>query len=545
MSPRAWIALLWLDWRLLVNRVRTIRRNPRRLVPWLVFLVWLVPSWINRIFLGSHLKGALPGHELARLFAPVEPLIPGLAVLMLGVIVWRTSGRAPAAFQSPADARFVIGAGLDSRAVFAWLAVRTARRLIVTVALILVLAQVLYLPWLGVPGPRAFAVIIAVGAFGWIVFGAGMFAFNLRRAAPWLPVEGIGAALTLAGALAALLMLSHALGILTLPPALSSLAQALPPGGLLVAASAGDGWALAVLLLLGAGMTAAGIALAGDCYPELWETSSRVFAIRSAIRERGGTFGLVRPRPASGETSWRPQRATVRSSSGRGFPGGAATVFWKEWLALRRRRGGLRLQALLIFGAVALGILLGLAARRGSAMGLILSANVALLLILWSWVASVQLGRDLGSPLWWLSPEPLWRRLTAWTFARAMRFALPLIVFVEVAIASSGQDLWLLPIAPLPPVVLCWLMQAVGLGGYAVLPARTDYRLALMLRMLAVYVIAVPLAMAWVPGALVHSVVLMAALPMVIALCAGAGLIAFATWRIGGNGLAFAREERH
>src|SRR5581483_6410384 len=138
-------ALVWLDWRLLVNRIRTIARSPRRLIPWVIFLVWLVPSFLTRLTFGGRIRNdpALPA--LIPQLAPLGVLVPGIALAVLGISVWRASLNAPAAFQSPADARFVIGAGLDSRAVFTWLSLRTARRLITSFALMLVLIQVLYL----------------------------------------------------------------------------------------------------------------------------------------------------------------------------------------------------------------------------------------------------------------------------------------------------------------------------------------------------------------------------------------------------------------
>ena len=51
-------------------------------------------------------------------------------------------------------------------------------------------------------------------------------------------------------------------------------------------------------------------------------------------------------------------------------------------------------------------------------------------------------------------------------------------------------------------------------------------------------------AWAILPGAVLRSVAVIAALPIAVTVFATAGLIAFATWRIDGNGMAFAREER-
>jgi len=164
--------------------------------------------------------------------------------------------------------------------------------------------------------------------------------------------------------------------------------------------------------------------------------------------------------------------------------------------------------------------------------------------VLWGWGSGIRLGRDIGKPLWWLSGSALWARLTTWTLARGLRFAMPLLVFTEFAIAASGRYLWALAPAPLVAFLLVWMGQTVGLASYAMLPARTDYRLANTMRFVAMYFLLVPLALAAVPGAVLHDVGLAIVLPILVAMATIFGLIAFATWRINGNGLVFAQEER-
>src|SRR5689334_20720940 len=93
-----WTALLWLDWRLLVNRIRTIARNPRRFVPWLIFLVWLLPSFITRLTFRNRIGNQDFFPSLGSQIAPLGVLIPGVALLVLGISIWRASITAPAAF---------------------------------------------------------------------------------------------------------------------------------------------------------------------------------------------------------------------------------------------------------------------------------------------------------------------------------------------------------------------------------------------------------------------------------------------------------------
>src|SRR2546430_2989640 len=104
---------------------------------------------------------------------------------------------------------------------------------------------------------------------------------------------------------------------------------------------------LAVLAIVS---IALGIALAGDCCPELWETSERVFTLRRALLSRGGMFGQ---RAAGDLDLHRDRRRAAVSSSSTHIPGGAWTVMWKEWLTIKRGRGGLQLQIALL--AVAAG----------------------------------------------------------------------------------------------------------------------------------------------------------------------------------------------
>jgi hypothetical protein len=88
------------------------------------------------------------------------------------------------------------------------------------------------------------------------------------------------------------------------------------------------------------------------------------------------------------------------------------------------------------------------------------------------------------------------------------------------------------------------MTQGVALASYALLPARSDYRLAIMLRMFALYATLLTLAVAAAPGLLLRNPGVMIALPSVVMIAVIAASIVFAAWRIEGNGLMFAREER-
>jgi hypothetical protein len=181
---------------------------------------------------------------------------------------------------------------------------------------------------------------------------------------------------------------------------------------------------------------------------------------------------------------------------------------------------------------------------QGSRIAGIVSGVFIVLAVYSSWAAGVQLGRDVGNPLWWLSSAALSSRLVVWSVARGLRFAVPLVAFSVATVAFDAAYNWLLPAAVLGPLLLCWMSQTVGLAVYALLPARTDYRLAMMLRMLAIYAITLPLTLAVIPGVILHNAALLVTLPVGIVAGVIIGTILFASWRIAGNGLVYAREER-
>src|SRR5215471_5948558 len=91
--PPVWTALPWLDWRLVRNRARAIARNPRRMVPWLLFLVLLVPNLVSRLLVASaahHNPGVEP---YAAVLHVAGRYVPGVALTVLGLALWQAGGR--------------------------------------------------------------------------------------------------------------------------------------------------------------------------------------------------------------------------------------------------------------------------------------------------------------------------------------------------------------------------------------------------------------------------------------------------------------------
>src|SRR5215472_3840934 len=196
--PPTWTALPWLDWRLVRNRARTIARTPRRLVPWLLFLVLLVPNLANRLIIASAARRSQSGVSL-EILAPAGRFVPGLALAILGLALWQAGGRPPASFQSPADGRFLVGAGLPPRLVLTWLALRSARRLLLAGIFYLVLLG-LSIPGNGLSGLQLVAATAGLTAYLWLIFGARVVLFAVQTRLPGASVGWMGGVVALLGA---------------------------------------------------------------------------------------------------------------------------------------------------------------------------------------------------------------------------------------------------------------------------------------------------------------------------------------------------------
>ncbi|HKF76464.1 MAG TPA: putative ABC exporter domain-containing protein, partial [Candidatus Dormibacteraeota bacterium] len=280
--PATWTALPWLDWRLLRNRARMIARSPRRLVPWLLFLVLLVPNLVSRLMVASAARRN-PGVEpFAMVLNAVGHYVPGVALVVLGLALWQAGGRPPAAFQSPADGRFLVGAGMPSRLVLTWLALRRARRLLLAGFFYLVLLAV-SVPGNGLSGAQLVAGTAGLTAYLWLIFGARVVLFAVQTKAPGASLGWVGLAVAV-------------LGVVTLGAAVGGLdasgpLNALPPGSWLDDAFQGRLLAAGLLAAVAVALAVGGTLAADDCLPELWAASSRAFEIRRMVR-RGNLSGL-------------------------------------------------------------------------------------------------------------------------------------------------------------------------------------------------------------------------------------------------------------
>jgi len=544
-EPALWTALLWLEWRLAKNRVRAILRNPRRLLPWSLFLIVMLPSLLARFTAalspnrsrGTQESSVRDEATVRALLIPVATaaiaLAPGLGLIAAGLLLLRGSRRSPLRFQSPADARFLIGSGLDSRTVVIWLVLRSARRLVLISAFYLAIF-LLSLPLVS-PGAAGLSSLgTTVISAAWLTTGLSLAGFSARRRWPrQLRVVAItlvtaGVAVVIVGAGTYVLSPSR-LG----PP---ELALRVPPGGWLLAALAGNRLPLLGLLSLAMALVGFGCAVASDCLPEIWQRSVTVFE----ARRRYLTGDLFHRSPAAGDSSGQGAPRTARSVGG-WVPAGSLSLLWKEWLAIRRRPFGLWLVLLGLIGPAALGAAASQIPSGPRALLIAITAGGALFLAMMR--MSMSLAQDLGNPLWWLSPVPLWRRLLVFIAVRTLLPWAPLVIFLTTFAVLSAAPWWSPPLAAVLSFLVLLMTQAVSLTAYSVLPARGDLRLVQTLRVGLFYLSAALVGAAALPGARFRLLAAAIGGPLLLMLALLALMLWFSTRRIAGNGITFAREE--
>lgn len=545
-------ALAWLDLRLAINRLRSIAHNPRRLIPWLILVAWFSFSVFGRLAFSRHVQVS-DGTAVAQAIGRLSVLVPGLALAALGWLVWRGATRAPVSFKSPADGLFLIIGGFPPRLVMTWLAVRALRGTAFVALFSAALAVATgYGAFLGLSTGATILGAVGLAIFFSCLFGSGLAAFCAgRTVSPDLP-RLVGMALVGIGGLS----VAAAFIVLVNPNSTSVLGPVhlfdLPPGAWVVSAFRGSLVAVVLLAVLAVLSATVGVVLAGDCYPEIWASSTRVFVARRIMREGGGlmAYGQVRRALREANLSKKPRVASRRSEIGRGVPGGAWTLAWKEWVMVKRTGGGLRLQGAILVAALAGGVALGLATAHAKRnLGLILASEATFSWIFVTGLFSIQLGHDLRSPLWYLSPSSTWARLLVWTLTRAVRFSVPASALLGLFLITQGKSSADLAGAIVLVLAVSWLMQILGIATYSLLPALSDRRLTQMIRVLAMPIFLIPVGIAAALGALLDSAVHLRFLTLIVvgAMIAAeaAGILAFASWRIENNGLAIAREEAH
>lgn len=536
-------ALFYLELRTWVNRLRVIARDPKRLVPWVIFLAWLGITQIARIIslVGGHTSRVPQDLGFRNIALVVLAAVPGLYLVLIGIVVG-ASRAAPADFSSPADARYLAGSPLSQRTVVLWL---QARKFLNPRLVLSLFIGTALLALYSVSVGNALILQLTLFAAVLAVLGLQLPLFLARRKLPRLPWTVLAWAIVLAGLAAAGIGAMLALGVRGFPGEWRVVTQ-LPPGTLVASGMAGDPRALAALVVLAGLSLALAVFVAGDSYPELWEASRRRFTLVRVMRRRG-MLSRSEVRQALQEGQAEPDQKEARKAAsvqGARVPAGAMTIVWKEWMAMRRRRGGIRLQVVLLGGSLVAGTVLGLMLAGGNTGAGAVVGGFAFPVVILSAYSRISLAIDLRNPLWWLSRAGLAERLAAWTLAGTLRSFVIIGAGAGVALAlSQPTDVLVTGLVALFAGI--WTMRAVSLAVYAFIPSSLDmFGPGVMVRVIAIYALSTPPAMAGIAaGLLAENVTVGLVAGSGVALAESLGLLAFATYRIQGNGLGFARAE--
>lgn len=534
-------SLVYLDGHIFLNRLRTIRRDPKRLWSWVVFILLLLFLLPQRLVIRGQ-TGAY-WSAVSSVLDTVLLFIPGAILLWLALAVL-TSARAMALFRSAADARFLCGSALPPRIVILWLNFRMLRLVLLQLPAIafwfVILASSLQGAIVGI-----LDVWISFGLFMAFMLGLNLPLVKLRRQKPVL-LRATGIVLMGFG-LASLAAATGQVEHRSIPGA--AVLLSLPPGSWMVGGFHGNALAIIGVAVCAAVAIALSVRMANDVYPEVWESSLRMITVRRLMRQRGGILSPRETRQAMREAGIAvPQRRrlSIASVRGRHVPSGAWTLLWKEWLATLRVRGGLRwpliaLVVALVFGWSAGGGFGSL--PKGAGLALV-SFPIYLVLIINVFMA-FRLGIDLRNPLWWLSSASLRARLLVLTLARSLRQIVPIAAgLTAAAIAARSATIVLVGLPAFAAAV--WALQAIGMGTYTIIPSPADIRgPGQMLRMFLAFFLIIPLTIVFAVGMVgFRSIPWAVLLTAAGALLEGWALLAFAAFRLQGNGLAFAQAER-
>jgi hypothetical protein len=534
-------SLVYLDGHIFLNRLKTIRRDPKRLWIWAVFILLLLFILPQRFVIRGQTGAYWSG--ISSVLGAAVMFVPGLALLWLGLAVL-TSRRAMALFRSAADARFLCGSALPPRVVILWLNFRMLR------FVLLQLPAIAF--WFVILAPSLRGAIVGIleiwvsfGLFMAFLSGLNLPLIKLRRQIPML-LRATGIVLTGFG-LASLAAATSQAGQGSIPAA--GVLLNLPPGSWMVGGFHGN--PLAIIGLAGCAIAAIALSvrLANDVYPEVWESSLRMITVRRLMRQRGGILSVRETRQAMQEAGVAvAQRRSVRVSSvrGRHVPSGAWTLLWKEWLATVRVRGGLRWPMI----GLVLALVIGWSAGGGfgrlpKGAGLALVSFPIYMVLIINIFMSFRLGIDLRNPLWWLSAASLRARLLVLTLARSLRQIVPIAAgLAAAAIAARSATIVFVGLPAFAASV--WALQAICMGTYTIIPSPADIRgPGQMLRMFLLVFMIIPLTIVFAVGLVgFRSIPWAVLLTAAGALLEGWGLLAFAAYRLQGNGLAFAQAER-
>ena len=519
-------ALPFLEVRLLRNRIRAILKSPLRLLMWLGWGLYIGFMTFLRT------RGQHTGLQQSLPTAPLATTIAGALLLFAGLTVFAAAGGSVRPFRLRSDATFFARAGVSSRTLVLWLQLRAMFGRSWYFIAMLVFYSFAFVPARsGISLVAAIALLAGLATLAVTALQLPTFLLAIRgyrRLA-----RGIAMVLLLYGVVLALAApLDIATHMRELPALLHAFALryhtvvSWAPGDLIRSALSGNPFVPIGLITVAALATAFTWVLSGDVYPELYEAATRVFDRVERVRR--------------GETQVRLTHAT----SARRVPIGAAVLLWKNGIVFARSGG--RKIVLAVSAVIWLGVsvLLGFALRDADSASVVVAiAPAILLLAAVGFTTSFAIAEDVGKPFWWLTGGSLFRRLLVWTIGETRRSAVIFAAGVGVEMLVAGYAIESVS-ATIAAISLWWMMYAVGVLVYILLPAQLDRSgPGFALRFFVV-------GMVLVPPLLVFAVVLVAMHAPTIACIAtaltaigvGCGSIALGATRLAhGGGATFAR----
>lgn len=519
-------ALCYLEFRQAVNWIASTARQPGRAIVYALLICYFIFTAVIR----ARGKVAMPAQHSPE---PYASILMFAYITFLGIVCYGAASGIAGTFSSAADARFLTGSRISERAVAVWLQLRRSGSAMLRMILTLIL-YALVVPASSTAGGAGIAIV-------------GGTILTTATAVPMLKLRatiGGRTAQSFAGAIAAIGILPMVILLCSaFTPSLSQAAAGIERFGFGYAFNqllGGNPTALLALYAAAFALVAASYWLGTGLYPELYASSLRMIAFREKQRRGGGAAFTMEHAYESGKS--HPLLFAFDRL------GGPWTIAWKEWMAFVRSPS---MQRIFLLGVLACGVI-------GAVVGNIIwrsthplettislaTSAVTLLVIFVAMGSAIALGSDLRKPLWWFGPDPLWMRLFAWIVGTSWRLGVCLAVgLVTCAIAVHDG---LVAFVGIPIVIAAVLyLRAVGLTLYALFPSSVDQRGPLaMLRALLTYVLAAPpMIVGSIAGGLLHSVEAAAIIGILASLAETFALVAFASSRIAGRGVAIAQAE--
>ncbi len=515
-------ALLYADWRKLVNDGRRAVRAPGRIALWALYVVGIGLFWFARTV--THGR-----HHRSSAFRPDDVSSADFFVcsLLIGLALVFAIGRgAFGIFGSRVEARFIIGSPISAPLAIAYL--QTREVISRSPRFLFSLSYFIFVFSPGRLGPPAILADLLLVALIYAAFSAIIIPRRLLAGPGAVACSIGGGALAICAALPAL----RAAVVRFEPPLPAAVTSAIlgtipawHPGRVFLEPSLG--WVLAALAL--AACATAILAGAGsDSYPELYALSiAQIDRLeRWRARRRGAAGAATAPAAAA-------QRVVA---AGRWAPAGVPIYIWKSVVEFGRQR-----RPALIAGGYLAWCVAGFAAgnlfvRSDDAVFFAVAGTSINLILIFGVTATGAVASEVRRPMFWLADTPLYERLCALVVAQVWR---PVATFEAVALGfavGGGKPIELLFIAVgLPALVV--LLAGAGFVAYALFPSAADWRgpvLALRVVLCMVFLIP-PLVLFGIAAATLNVPIPALLGASLLAVFEGAVLVGVAAWRLDGH----------